>query len=89
MGLASRCVPSDLVLAEAQEIARRLASMAPVSIARATRLLREGFTADPEEAMAREAEALLECMASPDWIEGIRAFEQKREPRFRGRQADP
>ncbi|MEE9470776.1 MAG: enoyl-CoA hydratase/isomerase family protein [Gemmatimonadota bacterium] len=89
MGLASRCVSADLVLAEAQEIAQRLASMAPLSIARATQLLREGFAADPEEAMAQEAEALLECMDSPDWIEGIRAFEEKRQPRFRGGTADP
>jgi enoyl-CoA hydratase len=88
MGLASRCVPSGLVLAEAQEIAQRLASMAPVSIAHATRLLRESFAADPEEAMLQEAEALLECMDSADWVEGIWAFEEKREPRFRGGQSD-
>ncbi len=89
MGLANRCVPTDRVLREARDMAERVASMAPLSIAHATRLLRESFRAEPEDAMAREAEALLECMATADWIEGVRAFEEKREPRFRGAGEDP
>jgi enoyl-CoA hydratase/carnithine racemase len=37
------------------------------------------------EAMELEAEALLTCMQSNDWREGIAAFHEKREPVFKGR----
>jgi enoyl-CoA hydratase len=82
--LANRCVSGDRVLQEARELAIQLASMAPIPVRHAKRLLRSGWSAHPEEATAAEAEALIECMASADWLEGIRAFEEEREPRFRG-----
>ncbi len=84
MGLAYRCVAAQDVADEARDLAARLARMAPISMKHAKRLLYRGWYTDPTSAMALEAEALIECMGTRDWIEGIRAFEEKREPRFRG-----
>ena len=51
----------------------------------AKRLLDRAESADPEEALRLEAEALFTCMASEDWREGLEAFAKKRDPAFRGR----
>jgi len=37
------------------------------------------------DALEREVEAQLKCFHSEDCAEGIRAFLEKRQPRFRGR----
>lgn len=84
MGLANRAVPAAEVLPTALEVAARLAAKAPVSMAFAKRLLNRAPHLDPETAMDLEAEALIACMKTKDWREGIEAFAEKREPRFSG-----
>jgi hypothetical protein len=39
---------------------------------------------EAKRALQLEAEALLDCMSTRDWKEGIRAFHEKREPTYRG-----
>jgi enoyl-CoA hydratase/carnithine racemase len=36
------------------------------------------------EALEREVQAQLKCFHSPDCLEGIRAFMEKRQPKFQG-----
>jgi enoyl-CoA hydratase len=84
IGLVNRAIPTDRVLSEALALADELTRRAPISIGHAKRLLDRARLLDPEEAMALEAEALLECMGSPDWQEGMAAFREKRPPRFIG-----
>lgn len=84
MGLANRAVPAADVLPTALDIAARLAAKAPVSMAFAKRLLNRAQHLDPETAMDEEAEALIACMRTKDWKEGIEAFAEKREPQFIG-----
>lgn len=84
MGLANRAVPTDRVVETALEWARRLAARAPISLKFAKRLLNRARHLDPRRAMALEARALLACMATRDWKEGIRAFHEKRDPHFTG-----
>ncbi len=83
-GLVHAAVTSDELLEAAADLARRLADKAPLPVAFAKRHLAAGGST-PEEAMAQEAEALLACMETEDWAEGVRAFADKRPPRFRGR----
>lgn len=83
-GLANRAVPAADVLPTALDIAARLATKAPISMAFAKRLLNRAQHLDPEAAMELEAEALLACMSTSDWREGIQAFAEKREPHFIG-----
>lgn len=84
-GLATEAADAADVLSRALELARELAAMAPVSLRRARQLLREAPGRPAAEVRELEAEALLECMETEDWREGIRAFSEKRPPRFEGR----
>jgi len=84
MGLANRAVRADHVLEVARSTAEQLATRAPLSLALAKRLLDKARHVDSETALALEADALLDCLASADWEEGQRAFEEERTPRFTG-----
>jgi enoyl-CoA hydratase len=84
-GLANRVVDAESVLPEALAVAAELAQRAPVSVRLLKEALHRAPSATPEEALDREARALLECMETEDWSEGVRAFAERRTPRFTGR----
>jgi enoyl-CoA hydratase len=82
-GLINRAVEAADVLETARALAARLASHAPVSMRHVKRLLHASYS--PSRVLRAEAAALEACMATEDWREGVRAFEEKREPRYTGR----
>jgi enoyl-CoA hydratase len=84
-GIANQVAATDDVIRIAQEIAQQLAQRAPLSLAYAKRLLNRAEQLEPDRALRLEARALLACMATEDWKEGVRAFHEKREPRYRGK----
>lgn len=83
-GLANEAAPAAEVLPRALQVAAQLARNAPISMRLSKRLLDRAERLTPEEAMAAEADALDECMASEDWKEGVRAFAEGRDPVYRG-----
>ena len=85
MGLALRCFPVDALMEEARSFARELALKAPFSMQFAKKLLQQSADRDLEAVLLLEAEAILSCMDTEDWHEGIRAFNEKRKPVYRGR----
>jgi len=84
-GLALRCCPLARLDEEVQALASVLAEKAPHSLALAKRHLQRSPGLDIETVLEREAEAILDCMDLEDWREGLRAFAEKRKPRFSGR----
>jgi enoyl-CoA hydratase len=84
MGLALACYPLPHLLEEAQRLALRLADQAPLSIARAKSHLQRAPDLNFVTALQREGEVILSCMNTRDWREGLRAFGEKRKPRFVG-----
>lgn len=85
IGLALRAVPLDRLLDEAMALATTIGDKAPISIALAKRRLSQAQSLDLATVLQLEADAILTCMDTEDWHEGIRAFGEKRAPRFRGR----
>ncbi len=84
-GLASRAVPWGKLLDEALVVARELAEGAPL----AQRFIKAGLDRSLsmtfEQALAYEDQAQAVCLMSGDVAEGVRAFLQKRDPKFTGR----
>ena len=84
-GFVNRVVDAGEVLSTATEIARTIASNAPLAVAAARELLRTSSDLSEGDALAREAEASSRLMQSEDAVEGPRAFLEKRAPVFTGR----
>lgn len=85
VGLALASYPVGRLMDEAMALAGRLAERAPLSMALAKELLGRAPGLDLETVLRLEAEAILACMGTEDWAEGIRAFAERRAPRYEGR----
>ena len=84
-GFLSELVPQDKLVARAIELAGMAASNAPVSIAHLMKLLRRTWEVDIEAMLQLEIDGMMACLASEDAAEGVRAFAEKREPRWLGK----
>lgn len=85
IGLVSRVVAADALEKESLDYAAALASLPTVAIGEAKALIRDAIGIDLHEALRREAEAQARMGQTHDFMEGVNAFVEKREPRFEGR----
>lgn len=85
MGLVSRVVAGDALEKESLDYARTLAALPTAAIGEAKALLRHATSADLRSALHAEAEAQARMGETDDFMEGVTAFAEKREPRFQGR----
>lgn len=81
-GLVNRVVPDDDVDQTAIDLAAQLASGATWALGHAKRVIYNGMDHSLETAGEFEAEMITTAMASPDGLEGIAAFVEKRAPEF-------
>jgi 2-(1,2-epoxy-1,2-dihydrophenyl)acetyl-CoA isomerase len=84
-GLVYDVVPPTVLASTSFDVAKRLAAMPT----RALGLIKRGFNAgmhnDLDTQLALEAELQREAGGTEDYAEGVRAFVEKRKPRFQGR----
>lgn len=85
MGLVNRVVPVADLRAEVMRLAEAIAANAPLTVAAAKAAIREAGR-EPGRRDLDRVEAMVEaCYQSADYLEGQRAFAQKRAPDFTGR----
>jgi 2-(1,2-epoxy-1,2-dihydrophenyl)acetyl-CoA isomerase len=85
IGLVNRVVPAADLLTEAQALAARLASAAPLALGLAKRALNRALEANLEQALEFEAQLQAIAGRSGDYKEGVAAFVEKRPPKFEGK----
>jgi enoyl-CoA hydratase/carnithine racemase len=84
-GLANRLCDATAVVAEALSTAGAIAANAPLSIRQAKKAIHHGLDMDLKTAFLYEIEAYNRLVVTEDRLEGVRAFNEKRKPAFKGR----
>jgi enoyl-CoA hydratase len=85
IGLVNALFPPDELLDRALELAASLAAKSPLVLAAAKELTNRCLQGDLSAGLDDEAERFAQLFASEDQSEGMRAFIEKRTPRFTGR----
>mgnify|MGYP006266680105 CR=1 FL=1 len=85
LGLVNSVVPDGEVMGAARTLALEIAANAPLAIQAAKRMMRMAWNEPFNEHVHHVFLQLLPLMQTQDMKEGIRAFLEKREPKFEGR----
>ena len=85
MGLAREVVPDPEVEGRAIDLARQIAALPPLAVQLAKEAVLAGMDAPLTSALALEAKSAQILFSSQDQKEGMRAFIEKRKPKFTGR----
>ena len=85
IGLANRVVPADQVLAEAKSLARRLATGPGLAIGMTKKMVWQEWAMDLDAAIEQEAQAQALLLRASDHREFFDAWNDKRQPAFKGR----
>lgn len=85
LGLVNAVYPVDNLLERARELARQIASNAPLAVRWTKAALRYGLEHGLVAGLAYEQHCFAAVFGTVDQQEGMRAFSEKRKPEFQGR----
>ena len=85
IGLVSAVVPDDRLQDEAVALAQRMASRGPIALRYAKEAVRRGLEQPLDQALRYETDLTVILQTTEDRAEGVSAFLEKREPKFKGR----
>ncbi|TCI00291.1 enoyl-CoA hydratase [Roseococcus sp. SYP-B2431] len=84
-GIVNALYPAEELLPAALATAERIAANAPISVRQAKRSIHHGLQMDLRSGLRFEIEAYNRMVPTEDRVEGIRSFNEKRKPVFKGR----
>ena len=84
LGLVNWVVPDSDLEAATRKLAERLRDAPPIAVAAAKQAVYMSGGEDLETMLRYEVDAQMRCFESRDGKEGVRAFLEKRDPRFTG-----
>jgi len=84
-GMVNKLHPAAELLPAVLETAKTIAANAPLSVRQAKKSITQGLQMDRASGMLFEIEAYYQLIPTEDRIEGIKAFNEKRKPDFKGR----
>jgi 2-(1,2-epoxy-1,2-dihydrophenyl)acetyl-CoA isomerase len=85
LGVVNYVVAPAELAAETRKLAERLRDAPAIALAAAKQAVYKSQAAELEEMLRFETEAQMRCFESLDGAEGVRAFLEKRPPKFTGR----
>ena len=85
MGLVSKVVPQDQLMAEAEKLMKAIVAKGPAALALTIEAVNRGLETTLEEGLRIEADAFGLVASTKDMKEGLTAFLEKRPPKFEGK----
>ncbi len=85
IGLVNKVVPQSDLKNFAFELAKTILTKSPVAIGIAIKAINANLEKPLSDGLHFEAELFKECFATEDFVEGTKAFLEKRKPNFKGK----
>jgi enoyl-CoA hydratase len=85
LGLVNRVVPADQLMPTAKEMAKKIATKSPAALKLAKTAINRGMQTNLESGLNYEYELYSLSLTLEDKAEGVKAFLEKRAPKFVGR----
>ncbi len=83
IGLVNHVVPQDQLVTKCEEIANQILKNGPDAIAESLACIRQGDGKSTQDGLEEEAHRFSQLFGKKESNEGLSAFVEKRDPRFR------